>query len=144
MTADAPERSRLPLADECCAPLLREPVTASQAASLARILKALADPIRLQIVSVVAAHQNSEACVCELTEHLGLSQPKISYHLKLLVDAGIFTRDKRGVWSYYTLQPAAFNAIAAVLAPAAPETKGRSLQQLERDLTGRAVSAAGQ
>jgi ArsR family transcriptional regulator len=116
--ADAPPRPVLPLADECCAPLLREPITASQAADLARILKALADPIRLQIVSIVAAHENSEACVCELTEHLGLSQPNISYHLKLLVDAGIFTRDKRGVWSYYALQPAALNAISAVLAPA--------------------------
>jgi ArsR family transcriptional regulator len=114
------ERSGLPLADEGCAPLLREPITASQAVGFARILKALADPIRLQLVSIVAAHENSEACVCELTGHLGLSQPKISYHLKLLTDAGIFTRDKRGVWSYYTLQPAAFNAIAAVLAPADP------------------------
>ena len=115
------ERPVLPLADECCAPLLREPITASQAADLARILKALADPIRLQIVSIVAAHENSEACVCELTEHLGLSQPNISYHLKLLVDAGIFTRGKRGVWMYYTLHPAALNAISAVLAPAKAE-----------------------
>jgi len=116
-TTAVPQRQGLPLADECCAPLLREPITATQAADLARILKALADPVRLQIVSIVAAHENSEACVCELTDHLGLSQPNISYHLKLLVDAGIFTRDKRGVWSYYTLQPAALNAISAVLAP---------------------------
>lgn len=121
--ADAPQRRGLPLADECCAPLLREPITASQAVGLARILKALADPIRLQLVSIVAAHSSSEACVCELTEHLGLSQPTISYHLKLLVDAGIFARDKRGVWSYYTLQPAALNAISAVLAPAAAAPK---------------------
>ena len=118
-SATATERPGLPLADQCCAPLLRTPITASQADSLARILKALADPIRLQIVSVIAAHENSEACVCELTEHLGLSQPNISYHLKLLVDAGIFTRDKRGVWMYYKLRPAALSAISAVLAPAA-------------------------
>ena len=119
------ERPGLPLADECCAPLLREPITASQAADLARILKALADPIRLQLVSIVAAHDNSEACVCELTEHLGLSQPNISYHLKLLMEAGIFTREKRGVWMYYTLQPAALDAVAAILAPAAAASARR-------------------
>ena len=114
-TAAADTRPGLPLAGECCAPLLREPITASQAVDLARILKALADPIRLQLVSIVAAHDNSEACVCELTEHLGLSQPNISYHLKLLMEAGIFTREKRGVWMYYTLQPAALDAVAAIL-----------------------------
>lgn len=116
--AGPPERPVLPLADECCAPLLRQPVTAGQAAILARILKALADPIRLQLVSVVAAHENGEACVCDLTEYLGLSQPTISYHLKLLVEAGIFKRDKRGVWSYYALQPAALDAVSALLASA--------------------------
>jgi ArsR family transcriptional regulator, arsenate/arsenite/antimonite-responsive transcriptional repressor len=118
-TAAATERTSLPLADECCAPLLREPISAPQADSLARILKALADPIRLRLVSILASHENSEACVCELTEHLGLAQPNISYHLKLLVEAGIFTRDKRGVWMYYTLQLAALDAISAVLSPAA-------------------------
>ena len=115
--ADAQERTTLPLADECCTPLLREPITASQAANLARILKALADPVRLRLVSMVAARQNSEACVCELTEPLGLSQPTISHHLKILVDAGIFTRDKRSIWNYYTLVPSALDALAAVIAP---------------------------
>jgi ArsR family transcriptional regulator, arsenate/arsenite/antimonite-responsive transcriptional repressor len=113
--ADTQERIRLPLADESCTPLLREPITASQAADLARILKALADPVRLRLVSIVAAHENSEACVCELTEPLGLSQPTISHHLKILVAAGIFTRDKRGVWSYYTLVPSALDALSTVL-----------------------------
>jgi ArsR family transcriptional regulator, arsenate/arsenite/antimonite-responsive transcriptional repressor len=112
---DTGERTPLPLADQCCTPLLREPITASQAAGLARILRALADPVRLRLVSMVAAHEDSEACVCELTEPLGLSQPTISHHLKILVDAGIFTRDKRGVWAYYTLVPSALNAVSAVL-----------------------------
>jgi ArsR family transcriptional regulator len=107
-----PESAR---AAACCAPLLREPITASQAADLARLLKALADPTRLQLVSMVAAHEGAEACVCELTEPLGLTQPTISHHLKILVEAGIFTRDKRGVWAYYALVPAAMNALAAVL-----------------------------
>ena len=85
-------------ADVCCAPLLREPITASQASDMARLLKALADPTRLRLVSMVAAAgEGSEACVCDLTAPLGLTQPTISHHLKILVDAGIFTRDKRGV-----------------------------------------------
>ncbi len=105
----------LPLADACCAPLLHEPITARQAADLARLLKALADPTRLRLVSMVAAHAGTEACVCELTEPLGLTQPTISHHLKILVDAGILTRDKRGVWAYYALVPSALDALSAVL-----------------------------
>jgi ArsR family transcriptional regulator len=101
----------------CCTPLLREPVTAAQAADLARLLKALADPVRLQLVSMVAAHDGGEACVCALTEPLGLTQPTISHHLKTLVDAGIFTRDKRGVWAYYALVPGVLGTIAAALTP---------------------------
>jgi ArsR family transcriptional regulator, arsenate/arsenite/antimonite-responsive transcriptional repressor len=109
--------ANLPLGTECCAPLLREPITAGQAADLARMLKALADPVRLRLVSMVAAHEGGEACVCELTGPLGLTQPTISHHLKVLVDAGIFTRDKRGVWAYYALVPSALDALAAVLTP---------------------------
>jgi ArsR family transcriptional regulator len=109
-------RPGLPLlADECCSTLVRDPITARQAADLARILKALADPTRLRLVSMVAAHDGGEACVCDLTDPLGLTQPTISHHLKILVDAGILTRDKRGKWSYYALVPAALDALAAVL-----------------------------
>lgn len=103
------------LAGQCCAPLLREPLTAGQAVDLARILKALADPARLRLVSIVASHEGGEACVCELTEPLGLTQPTISHHLKTLVDAGILTRDQRGKWAYYALVPAALDALSAVL-----------------------------
>jgi ArsR family transcriptional regulator, arsenate/arsenite/antimonite-responsive transcriptional repressor len=105
----------LPLAEACCTPLLREPINADQADELARLLKALADPTRLRLVSMVAAHEGGEACVCELTGPLGLTQPTISHHLKILVGAGIFTRDKRGVWAYYALIPAAMDALSAVL-----------------------------
>jgi ArsR family transcriptional regulator, arsenate/arsenite/antimonite-responsive transcriptional repressor len=114
-TTQTTTRRELPMAEECCTPLLREPITASQAASLARVLKALADPVRLRLVSMVAAHDGGEACVCELTEPLGLTQPTISHHLKILVDAGIFTRDKRGVWAYYALVPSAMEALSQVL-----------------------------
>ena len=113
--ASIQDRPALPLAGTCCAPLLREPITAGQAAALARMLKALADPTRLRLVSMVAARDGGEACVCDLTAPLGLTQPTISHHLKILVDAGIFTRDKRGVWAYYALVPEALDALAAVL-----------------------------
>ena len=70
---------------------------------------------------MVAAHEGGEACVCDLTEPLGLTQPTISHHLKILVEAGIFTRDKRGVWAYYSLVPSALDALSAVLQPAAAQ-----------------------
>jgi ArsR family transcriptional regulator len=115
ISATVQDRAPVPLADECCTPLLRQPITARQAARLARMFKALADPTRLRLVSMVAAHDGGEACVCELTEPLGLTQPTISHHLKILVDAGIFTRDKRGVWAYYALVSTALDALSAVL-----------------------------
>jgi ArsR family transcriptional regulator len=98
-----------------CVPLLKEPITAAQAVDLAQLLKALADPTRLRLVSMVAAREDGEACVCELTEPLGLTQPTISHHLKVLIDAGILARDKRGVWAYYALVPGALDALAAIL-----------------------------
>jgi ArsR family transcriptional regulator, arsenate/arsenite/antimonite-responsive transcriptional repressor len=103
------------MANGCCTPLVREPLTADQAADLARILKALADSTRLRLVSMVAAHEGGEACVCDLTDPLGLTQPTISHHLKILVDAGIFTRDQRGKWAYYALVPRALDAVSWVL-----------------------------
>jgi len=118
-TATIQTRPELPLAEQaCCTTLLREPITAGQAADLAHKLKALADPTRLRLVSMVAAHDGGEACVCDLTEPLGLTQPTISHHLKILVEAGIFTRDKRGVWAYYALIPSALDALSAVLSTA--------------------------
>jgi ArsR family transcriptional regulator len=119
----AGDQPGLPLADACCAPLLREPITASQASDMARLLKALADPTRLRLVSMVAAREGSEACVCDLTAPLGLTQPTISHHLKILVDAGIFTRDKRGVWAYYALRPQALQALAILDSTPQPGTE---------------------
>ena len=111
----APPRTVLPvLGDGCGTVLVREPITAGQADDLARILRAVAEPTRLRLVSMVAAHEGGEACVCDLTGPLGLTQPTVSHHLKILVDAGIFTRDKRGKWAFYALVPAALDALAAV------------------------------
>jgi len=98
----------------CCSPLQREPLSAEDARALAQTVKALADPTRLRLVSLVAAH-GGEACVCDLTAPVGLSQPTVSHHLKVLVDAGLMTRDKRGVWAYYALVPGALDALARVL-----------------------------
>lgn len=100
----------------CCAPLVREPLTPEAAAGLARTLKAVADPARLRLLSLVSAHEGGEACVCDLTEPLGLSQPTVSHHLKVLVEAGLLTRDKRGVWAYFAVVPEALDALSAVLA----------------------------
>jgi ArsR family transcriptional regulator len=109
-------RTALPLIDvACCAPLVREPLSADAATDLARTLKALADPARLRLLSIIAAHDGGEACVCDLTEPLGLTQPTVSHHLKVLVDAGLLSRDKRGVWAYFTVVPNALDSLAAVL-----------------------------
>jgi ArsR family transcriptional regulator, arsenate/arsenite/antimonite-responsive transcriptional repressor len=117
-------RPAMPPAGACCAPLLREPISAERAVGLARTLRALADPVRLRLVSMVAAREGGEACVCELTEPLGLTQPTVSHHLKILVEAGIFTRDKRGVWAYYAIVPAALDALSSLLATTPPATPG--------------------
>jgi ArsR family transcriptional regulator len=99
---------------------VREPITPDQAVDLARVLKALADPTRLRLVSMIAAHDGGEACVCELTEPLDLSQPTVSHHLKVLVDAGVLARDKRGVWAYYAIVPATLAAMSSALATTEP------------------------
>jgi ArsR family transcriptional regulator len=119
-TATMPLAELLPLTDvtACCAPLTREPISAANAEDLALSLKAISDPARLRLISMVAAHEDSEACVCDLTEPLGLSQGTVSHHLRILVDAGIFTRDKRGTWAYYRLVPGALDSIAALLVSA--------------------------
>ena len=94
---------------------MRQPLTTDAATDLARTLKAIADPARLRLLSMIAAHEGGEACVCDLTEPLGLSQPTVSHHLKVLVDAGLLTRDKRGVWAYFALVPEALDSLADVL-----------------------------
>ena len=106
----------IPVADAtCCAPLTRETISAADAETFSRRLKALADPVRLRLVSIVAASEGQEACVCDLIEPVGLSQPTVSHHLKILTEAGFLSRSKRGTWAYYRLVPGALDAAAAPL-----------------------------
>lgn len=106
-----------PAADRaCCTPVTGEPLDAPAAEDLARSLKALADPTRLRLLSIIAAHEGAEACVCDLTGPVGLSQPTVSHHLRILADAGLVTRDKRGVWAYYALVPGAVAQVTGHLA----------------------------
>ncbi|MGD0063288.1 MAG: metalloregulator ArsR/SmtB family transcription factor, partial [Streptosporangiaceae bacterium] len=94
----------------CCSPLSAQPLTTDQAEQVAPLLKALADPVRLRLMSLVASHQGGEACVCDLNDAFDLSQPTISHHMKVLHDAGLVDRDKRGVWVYYRARPQALAA----------------------------------
>lgn len=99
----------------CCAPLVKEPLAQVDAEQLAVRLKALADPARLRLLSIVASSAGQEACVCDLTDPVGLSQPTVSHHLKVLTTAGFLTRSQRGTWAYYRLVPHALGEVAAVL-----------------------------
>jgi ArsR family transcriptional regulator, arsenate/arsenite/antimonite-responsive transcriptional repressor len=105
--------------EACSTPLVREPISESAAAGLAQVFKALADPVRLRLVSLIGAHQGGEVCVCELVTAFDLTQPTISHHLKVLREAGIIDCERRGTWVYYWLVPAALERMAALLtAPA--------------------------
>lgn len=101
----------------CCQPLATEPLAQRDAEQLAGTLKALADPARLRLLSIVAASPNQEACVCDLIEPIGLAQPTVSHHLKVLTEAGFLSRSKRGTWAYYRLQPGALDQVSQLLAP---------------------------
>lgn len=103
----------------CCPPLSREPLSQAMAERIAPMLKALADPVRLRLLSLVASHNGGEACVCDLNEAFDLSQPTISHHLKVLHDAGLLEREKRGVWVYYRASIAALAGLAGLLATTA-------------------------
>jgi len=88
----------------CCSPLMKEPLTRDAAERIAPLLKALADPVRLRLLSLVASHADGEACVCDLNDAFDLSQPTISHHLKVLHEVGLLDRTKRGVWVYYSIK----------------------------------------
>jgi ArsR family transcriptional regulator len=99
-----------------CPPLLQGPLDGDEADRLATALKALADPARLRLLSLIQAQPGSEACVCHLTEPLGLSQPTVSHHLKVLRQAGLVEREQRGSWAYYRVVPEPLAALRDVLA----------------------------
>src|SRR5262252_5075281 len=99
----------------CCPPLSAEPLTAEQAEQVAPLLKALAEPVRLRLMSLIASHPGGEACVCDLNNAFDLSQPTISHHLKVLHEAGLLDRDKRGVWVYYRARTEALAGLGALI-----------------------------
>jgi ArsR family transcriptional regulator, arsenate/arsenite/antimonite-responsive transcriptional repressor len=104
----------------CCPPLSAEPLSRAQAEQVAPLLKALADPVRLRLMSLVASHPGGEACVCDLAGAFDLSQPTISHHLKVLHDSGLLDRDKRGVWVYYRARTGALASLGAVIGASSP------------------------
>jgi ArsR family transcriptional regulator len=111
----------------CCPPgaLLREPLSPAAAADMAVKLKALADPVRLQLFSAIASHAGGEACVCDISAGLAVSQPTVSHHLKVLRDAGLLTSERRASSVYYAVVPDALASLSVLLG-AATETVGVS------------------
>lgn len=109
-------------ASTCCAPVLRSRLNRSDADELATAFKAVADAGRLQLLSFIASQPSAEACVCNLVAPLGLSQPTVSHHLKVLTDAGLLARERRGTWMFYRLVPERVEALRQALA--LPSAKG--------------------
>lgn len=102
--------------NESCPPLLQAPLAASDADDLAGALKALADPARLRLLSLIQAQPGGEACVCHLVEPLGLTQPTVSHHLKVLLQAGLVEREQRGSWAFFRVVPESLGTLRAFLA----------------------------
>ena len=118
MAAISTPSAPLPLAfAACCSPVTGGAIDEEAAAALAKVFKALGDPTRVRLVSLIAASDDGEACICDLTEPVGLAQPTVSHHMKLLADAGLITRTQRGKWAYYRLVDGALTSLAQVLAP---------------------------
>jgi len=111
----------LPLASaddqECCPPLACEPLSPAGADELAALFKAVADPMRLRLLSLIACHDGGESCVCDLTAAFDVTAPTISYHLKILREAGLISAERRGTWVYYRINPQVLTLMSAVLVP---------------------------
>ena len=127
------KQSRLPAQTEpCCTPLVREPLAEDWAGDLARMFKALGDPVRLQLLSRVASHAGGEACVCDLSVGLDLTQSTISHHLKVLRETGLLLCERRGTWVYYWVVPSALAQLSAVLGSSDASTSQLDLTALVR------------
>ena len=105
------------ITQECCPQMLQAPIGAAEAEDMAAALKVIADPARLRLVSLLAASSNQEGCVCDLTEPLGLGQPTVSHHLKVLADAGLVEREQRGRWAFFRLVPERLEIVRRALTP---------------------------
>jgi ArsR family transcriptional regulator len=101
----------------CCTPLLATPLDAAEAEAMASLLKALADPVRLQLLSLIATAPDGEVCVCDLVAPVGRSQPTVSHHLAVLVDAGVLARDKRGRWAWFRVVPERLDTVRDLFRP---------------------------
>ncbi|PXY34991.1 transcriptional regulator [Prauserella sp. PE36] len=112
-----PKQLPLTALDACCSPLAREPLSEEQAVELSRLFKAMSDPVRLRLLSLIASHAGGEACVCDLTGAFDLTAPTISHHLKVLRESGLITGERRGTWVYYRVHPEMLARLSAVLVP---------------------------
>lgn len=114
-----PTRTELPITPvgiaACCSPLTGGVLDEGAAQQLARVFKALGDPTRVRLVSLIAAADGAEACICDLTDPVGLSQPTVSHHMKLLAEAGLVMREQRGKWAYYRLVEDTFDALRSAI-----------------------------
>jgi ArsR family transcriptional regulator, arsenate/arsenite/antimonite-responsive transcriptional repressor len=102
----------------CCSPVTAGVLDVGDAERLARIFKALGDPTRVRLLSLIAATAGGEACICDLTEPVGLSQPTVSHHMKQLADAGLITREQRGKWAYFRVVDQTLDSLADALSAA--------------------------
>ena len=102
---------------QCCAPLACEPLPAAGADELAALFKAVADPVRLRLLSLIACHDGGESCVCDLLDAFDMTAPSVSYHLKILREAGLISSERRGTWVYYRVNPPVMARMSSVLAP---------------------------
>jgi ArsR family transcriptional regulator len=114
--------SKLDLVDagRCCAPLSASVLDETEAAELAGVFKALADPVRLRLLNLIASAEGGEACVCDLTGAFELTAPTISHHLKVLRQAGVITGERRGTWVYYRAVPEALTRLSGLFLPPGP------------------------
>lgn len=115
----------LPLVSRCCPPVLQARLGKADAAQLAAAFKVIADPARLRLLSLIASQPSGEACVCHLTRPLGLTQPTVSHHLKVLHEAGLLDRERRGTWVFYRVRPERLTTLRDVLAVPASGQGGR-------------------
>ncbi len=117
-------KSQLPVSEgNACsyAPMVREPLSAEAAVDIAAKLKALADPVRLRLFSLVASHSGGEACVCDISSDIDVTQPTVSHHLKVLKEAGLLTSERRASWVYYSVVPQAVVTLSSVLSVVADD-----------------------
>jgi ArsR family transcriptional regulator len=112
------------ISEECCPEVMRAPLGAAEAEAVAAALRVVADPARLRLLSLISNAEGAEACVCNLTGPLGLSQPTVSHHLKVLTDAGLLDREQRGRWAYYQVVPERLEVLRGALAAPATSAVG--------------------